>query len=250
MGQAAVDLPDPLEPPAVNDEAHASPTATAAPPPPSPMAGADDLLAQLAGEEIDRLLAEADSDARREPTAPGSTSASPTARADEAARVSEALDAAAPTPATVAAAAPEAPSEGVRMSDVLNAAAATATPAVDPAPALGSSLDTAEQELASLASGQAAPAPVATTIAELHTTADESAALLDDSAVSVNLAQVAREVGDDGNAPALVRMLEWVNAPFASLPDGARDTIGKIAILTLFNSVAVLAYVLLFRSRH
>src|SRR5687768_10515368 len=44
MGQAAVDLPDPLE----------SAAAPAAP------EGADDLLAQLAGDEIDRLLAEAE----------------------------------------------------------------------------------------------------------------------------------------------------------------------------------------------
>src|SRR6185436_14775033 len=43
MGQVAIDLPDPL---------HNSP--------PAPGPGVDDLLAQLAGEEIDRLLAEAD----------------------------------------------------------------------------------------------------------------------------------------------------------------------------------------------
>src|SRR6266566_5715295 len=43
MGQAAVDLPDPLQ----NQAAVGGPSA-------------DDLLAQLAGEEIDRLLAEAE----------------------------------------------------------------------------------------------------------------------------------------------------------------------------------------------
>src|SRR5437763_393337 len=43
MGQAAIDLPDPLQ----NSARLAGPSA-------------DDLLAQLAGEEIDRLLAEAD----------------------------------------------------------------------------------------------------------------------------------------------------------------------------------------------
>src|SRR5690242_8797016 len=42
MGQATVDLPDPGEMPA------------------APMSSADDLLSQMAGEEIDRLLAEAD----------------------------------------------------------------------------------------------------------------------------------------------------------------------------------------------
>jgi len=44
MGQATVDLPDPLEPALA----------------PATPAGADDLLAQLAGDEIDRLLAEAE----------------------------------------------------------------------------------------------------------------------------------------------------------------------------------------------
>ncbi len=41
MGKAAVDLPDPMQQP-----------------PPAGRTSTDDLLAQLAGEEIDRLLAE------------------------------------------------------------------------------------------------------------------------------------------------------------------------------------------------
>ena len=49
MGQAAVDLPDPLDNP---------PTQAGAPE--RAAAGADDLLAQMAGQEIDRLLADAD----------------------------------------------------------------------------------------------------------------------------------------------------------------------------------------------
>src|SRR5205085_7155067 len=52
MGQAAVDLPDPLESP-----------------PPAANTSTDDLLAQLAGDEIDRLLAEAELSASgRSPT--------------------------------------------------------------------------------------------------------------------------------------------------------------------------------------
>ena len=52
MGQATVDLPDQPDPAAVE----------AAAPPPTSLSSADDLLAQLAGEEIDRLLAEADAE--------------------------------------------------------------------------------------------------------------------------------------------------------------------------------------------
>jgi hypothetical protein len=48
MGKSAVDLPDPLE------QSAPEPLTSSAP------AGVDDLLAQMAGDEIDRLLAEAD----------------------------------------------------------------------------------------------------------------------------------------------------------------------------------------------
>jgi len=51
MGQVAIDLPDPLH----NPE-------------PAPGPSADDLLAQLAGEEIDRLLAEADVERPTQPS--------------------------------------------------------------------------------------------------------------------------------------------------------------------------------------
>src|SRR5690348_282259 len=51
MGQAAVDLPDPLETP---------PPPQAGAPERAAAAGADELLAQMAGQEIDRLLADAD----------------------------------------------------------------------------------------------------------------------------------------------------------------------------------------------
>ena len=71
MGQAAVDLPDPLEQPA------------------QPASGnADDLLSQLVGDEIDRLLADADV------TRPGGTGPAPAAAPTPAATPAPA----APTP--------------------------------------------------------------------------------------------------------------------------------------------------------
>ncbi|MEZ0265991.1 MAG: hypothetical protein ACAI43_14780, partial [Phycisphaerae bacterium] len=51
----------------------------------------------------------------------------------------------------------------------------------------------------------------------------------------------------DARVPALVRALEWMNAPLAGLSDGAREALGKIAIVTTLNAVAVLLYVLIFR---
>ena len=61
MGQATVDLPDPSE---------ASAT-------PAPAASADDLLSQLAGDEIDRLLAEAEVEKGSAAPAESSAEASP-----------------------------------------------------------------------------------------------------------------------------------------------------------------------------
>jgi hypothetical protein len=53
MGQAALDLPDPLQSP-----------------PQAPQTSTDELLAQLAGDEIDRLLSEADGSEPRAAAAP------------------------------------------------------------------------------------------------------------------------------------------------------------------------------------
>src|SRR3954464_1012368 len=57
MGQATVDLPDPSEMPA------------------APMSSADDLLSQMAGDEIDRLLAEAEGEKAPAPSARESAAA-------------------------------------------------------------------------------------------------------------------------------------------------------------------------------
>ena len=47
--------------------------------------------------------------------------------------------------------------------------------------------------------------------------------------------------------PLIVRALEWLNAPLAGLSRGVREALGKVAIVTSLNAIAVLAYVLLFR---
>ena len=43
------------------------------------------------------------------------------------------------------------------------------------------------------------------------------------------------------------RLLELINAPASAVPDAARDLLGKAAILTLVNAIAVLVYVLFIR---
>jgi hypothetical protein len=47
--------------------------------------------------------------------------------------------------------------------------------------------------------------------------------------------------------PFYLLPLVWINAPLAKYSDDVRDMIGKIAITTLINAMAVLIYVLLFR---
>ena len=47
--------------------------------------------------------------------------------------------------------------------------------------------------------------------------------------------------------PLALRPLIWLNAPLDILPSALRDALGKIALVTLLNAVAVILYVLLFR---
>ena len=53
----------------------------------------------------------------------------------------------------------------------------------------------------------------------------------------------------DEPLPLLLRPLEWINAPLAQCSDITRERVGKIAILTTVNALAILAYVAFIR-RH
>ena len=50
--------------------------------------------------------------------------------------------------------------------------------------------------------------------------------------------------------PLIFRPLEWLSAPLDACPDVVREAIGKIAIVTMVNAFAVMAYVLIFRRHH
>lgn len=77
-------------------------------------------------------------------------------------------------------------------------------------------------------------------VAVIDEAAVEHAADLDDQA-AVDAENVADRV------PLIVRLLEWLNAPLSGLPDSVREALGKVALVTTFNSLAVLLYVLIFR---
>ncbi len=192
MGQAnAVDLPDPLEPGASDAAGRAN---------------ADDLLAQLAGEEVDRLLAEAEID------------------------------------------------DGVRAakagaSDLESQIAAPTN--FEPDLALEAELrKAAENEI----DDELSPKTAAEPASHAQAVADELEA---DEAIHRRIATIAdfsqiAQAEDDSEEtskplPIYLRWLEWINFPVAMLPNSVQDLMGKIAILTLLNAVAVLIYVLIFR---
>ena len=202
MGQAAVELPN------------SSKTA-------APAASADDLLSQLAGEEIDRLLAEADA---------GTPASSVT---DGAEKVLEVFAA-----------------DGqVKPASIRS----------EPAPAPAGELNAADQaeieRLLCAADSTTVPDNSAATPADdIETSSAERSALQDVSAAIEAQARADENSPDPLTAvanklPLYLKPLQWINAPMMLFPAAVRQAIGKIAILTLFNALAVILYVVIFR-RH
>jgi hypothetical protein len=209
MGQATVDLPDPLN-------ASAAPDA----------GNADDLLAQLAGKEIDRLLAESqvDDDAPVEPekvhTAADVSAAAPAATAPTSEPAVE------PPPA-MATFSPPVGKLDAELEQLLE-------PVMDPPVAEidGAIASEAQQRLAPLTGDAAVEAP----------TAGEGSAA-PEPLTPAAIAAVLDEHLTDPPLPLLLRPLEWMNAPLTRLPNSVREAIGKIAIVTLLNAIAVWVYV-------
>ena len=248
MGRAAPDLPDPLE----NAES-------------APTGGADDLLSQLSGDEIDRLLAEADVEADPLPEAADAPAPATAIASDTAEPAPVAAD------ASASAAAPALESQLDELFSSLNepppavptevaAEAAEAPPPVaTPAPA-ATDLD---DQLAKLANELLpTPEPVeeltpvdAPAVAEAVTPQDlpqeisgedERAALLAEPASDAPPEELYEEAGEEA-IPWYLWPLVWLNAPFAAISDGARDRIGKVALATLLFSITVLTFLAVTR---
>jgi hypothetical protein len=260
MGQVALDLPDPL-----NSSSPAGP-------------GVDDLLAQLAGEEIDRLLAEADVE-----------------RPARTVEVIVPLPEVIVPPSAKSAAPPPVATATVSNLTLAPSAADPAQshielePAMPSGPIVEADVDELDarvaQELNSLfseldgekpkaaAGPVAAPAPVAPVAPAAPIEVPTVAAPAIPAAPSDPVAQAQAlekqlmgkalldALGGPGEAESatgglksinlsvLLRPLEWVNAPLAAASDASRETMGKVAIMTLINALAVLLYVLFVR-RH
>lgn len=241
MASPAVDLPDPLQ---------ASPAEAAQ--------NADDLLAQLAGDEIDRLLAEADVEAkpngRRETPAavPEAESlAPPPAVTEVVEEAAPALPASEPPPPadpqTVEETAAVLPPEALEpVADSLPAAEASPTVG----PTAGPTADPGRAEwLAAELDADAGHNPLAAPAEEAPSA--DGAATEPAAAQPASLPEILDEVlatpAEEPRPSVLLRPLYWLNRPFASLSDETRSLIGKIAILTLLNALAILAYVLYLR---
>jgi len=277
MGQAVVDLPDPLEKP------------------PASAASADDLLAQLAGDEIDRLLNDAEAEAPAAehvdaaaahavapPAAAMSAAAppvvEPVAQVDSPAAVSM-QDAAAsiddllnePVPETK----DERTSSTAGRAERIASASETPTGApsttasvpnpnqqADTAAELdailnsvssedGSSAATVDIDSAVAAAADKILSPTIEAARAAGDTVEEPAKTAEASERDGLLAAVADEPETDDEAPAplplWLRPLEWINAPVNDSSDRVREFLGKAAILTMVNSAAVIVYVLMFR---
>ena len=229
MGQATVDLPDPLEPRA--------PSA----------ASTDELLAQLAGEEIDRLLADADSelpgDAKQGSAPPSTVDAPKTSQVgeNEAAGNAASGSAAANLSAELDDLFAQLNVGGATPAEA-GAAKITAVPGVEPALAPSRSVDKSESESVSRR-----PA-----VAETASAAEREALVapnISDAESAAAMASASPPGQPDERAPFYLRLLEWINSPLARCPDPVRDAIGKIAILTAVNAILILAYLLFLRKR-
>lgn len=258
MGKS-LDLPDPLE---------SAPN--------KPLANADDLLAQLAGEEVDRLLAESDAEGKHKPADGLDAATAPEAPAPIApeARIQDQLDAlfteitttqpnASPTPPAAPAAKRETPTPAPAPIAPISAGpighvASNLPTDVNPDEVLAAILGEPGKmgKLPDFTAPVAPPAALlaahAALAAPAETSAAERAALAKADSVDAlpgpgELDALTGPIEEEGALPVYLKPLEWLNAPLDLLPSAARDVLGQVAILTLVNAIAVLIYVFVFR---
>ena len=233
MGKAALDLPDPL-----------------LAPPEGARTSTDELLSQLAGEEIDRLLAEADG--LRPEGAPPVAASAPVHIAPPAIPEAEEPE---EEPHAVFGAPPAAPAPAPEESAPLDSPAAAARTEADldvtaELDALFTAATAKDEEEAAAAEAAAAAAAPRVADPDAEAGAEEHARLTTVAAAAASHATAPlpeAHAADDAPLPFYLRPLEWLNAPLAVMPPSVRDLIGKAAILTLLNAAAILAYVMFVR---
>jgi hypothetical protein len=239
MGKRAVDLPDPLEQPGQSP------------------AQADDLISELAGEAIERLISSGENekagDRRGNPdTKPEQSTAAPKdtetawGRADLAAQpvANEHTDVGAQLDQLFKTLTPLGKIEDKEPPPV-QASAQDSTPLLSK---VRTSAEDDEELLeyvnARLGARRAVPSNGG--VAHTEPKGANGKPTVEEHAV-VHVRTLVRAVPKTVEVPRWIRFLEAINAPFAGLSDRRRAALGKAAIVTLVNALAVLMYVLLFR---
>jgi len=174
----------------------------------------DDLLSKLAGEEIDKLLA--DAEVERPPETVETPIASKQKIGDSPAAVDNELS--------------------TQIDQLLEDRRAPAAPVAPPAPPV----DAAEEaRLKKLAEELEVDGPKAAAVTEELPEEKDDVEEEDEGTFEL-----------DKRSPALwLRPLEWMNRPLDDAPDWVRPAMGKLAILTMLNALAVIGYVI-FRQHH
>jgi hypothetical protein len=209
--------------PAVADAALGSPTDE------SGGASADDQLSKLAGNEIDRLLAESES-------GQGPVQDLPPARMEAGSNASinekEQVDLAVPLDDLV---------EGMDQPG--------GAPEPKPAPAA-----TATEEIAEADTAAAEEARLNVLAGELEVdqpAAEEKSVVAEPAAVAVQAAPTVPVKQKPEPEPSpLLKLLIRINAPLAGCSNTVRKLMGMGAIMMFLNAVALLVYVLVFRKTH
>jgi hypothetical protein len=241
MGQATIDLPDPSEIPA------------------APQSSADDLLSQLAGEEIDRLLAEAEVEKSAAAPVTPQTSEIPIVEARVAATSEPTLPTqteapiipTAANPAVTPASQPQLEDQIQSLLDEATAKAAAPEPSPQPSPAEAAAV-IADPGAAAKALDEALASGSADALPEVKIDGQTSTA---EKSALASVTDAIREADESAPAeespiPIFLRPLLWLNKPMEILPEGVRNFLVQAAILTLVNAIAVFVYVFLFRKHH
>jgi hypothetical protein len=272
MSRTVVDLPDPLQ----AQGAGGIPQ------------NADDLLAQLASEEVDRLLSEADEAplgstefSTADAAAPDAATIAPDEGEaslnelfnalddDQIPTLAEDVPPPPSAPQVVAAPSAAAPTHTPGLTEMRQQADAPVPDAASPVPASAADALAAEMEederahaaaLRRMKQGETAAPPPTPDASPAPPPASEApaapapAATAPDQAASPPATTITidpQALEDSGPAepgvPLLVCVLEWINAPLDGLSERVRGAIGKVALVTTFNAVGVLLYVLFFR---
>jgi len=211
---------------------------------PDSLASTDDLLSQMAGKEVDRLLAENEPDAPEAPLvpeAPPLQEQSMTAQLDEL--FSELQHpVGAPTPQHPADTQPQPSAQGTERAALLEAAGFDGPAADPPADPEGDSQDPIHE---------AAPkGPERSALLEaagFEATDGCAPAASDPPAQTEPVTEAAAPDLALAPLPIYLKPLDWINAPLDACPAGLRQILGKAAILTLINALLVLTYVLIIR---